>query len=466
MSSLPITPPKARVDPAPQRSASPPGGSSGETDFAALLSQTTTQARTAPAEGRNTRPAQSDQARRRDDDGRAAHTQRKDDAQTDATSRASDDPSTTQSQPTAKDATDPNGQQDGAQQQAGQDGDANAQGQGNPDANAAASTAAVAAAAAAQAAKQTAPVAGTGTVVADGGAAGATAQPQPAATGVAAQAVPVAATDANGAVAAATNPDGTPAGRFQLPTELLDAKGAGKQAGKDIRNVKGVGADGLPPAPTLPPSATAAATPTGAGAGQQGGAGNDPNTSGNAQAQPATPPTVAAAQPAATPLTAVPTAAGAPQLTRASVAQAAERVQELVRIATTRAGNARATLQLRPEALGQVDVQLRTTKDGLVATIAAHDQAGLDALQNAANELKRTLEDRGVQLHSLDLQLSPGTGSGSGFSNQGDARQATTGQGGRGASYDLDGDAAEDEVELTISRTPSIPAGELVDVTA
>ena len=139
MSSLPITPPKARVDPAPSRSASPPGGSSGE-DFAALLSQTTNQARTAPAEGRNTRPAQS----RRDDDGRAQRSQHDDDATTDATSRASDDASTTQSQPTAKDATDPDAKGNGGQQPTGQDAadSQQPQSQGNPDANAAASTAA------------------------------------------------------------------------------------------------------------------------------------------------------------------------------------------------------------------------------------------------------------------------------------------------------------------------------------
>jgi flagellar hook-length control protein FliK len=457
MSSLPITPPKARVDPAPNRSASPPGGSSGE-DFAALLSQTTTQARTAPAEGRNTRPAQSDQARRRDDDDRARTTQRKDDAQTDA-SRASDDASQTQSKPTAKDATDPNGSRD-AQQQAGQ-ASANAQGQSNPDANAAASTAA-AAALAASTAQQQVPAKDAGKVVADGGAKGAAAQQAATAAGTAALAATV--SDANApAVNGATNPDGTPVGKLQIPAELLDAKGAGKHAAKDLKNPAGAKADGLPPTPTLPPSASAAAAQAQAGTGRQG-AGSNPDSSQNAQAQPLAPPVVATAQHTATPLTAVPTAAGSPQLTKGSLVQTAERVQELVRIATTRAGNARATLQLKPEALGQVDVQLRTTKDGLVATIAAHDQAGLDALQNAANELKRTLEDRGVQLHSLDLQL--GAGADSGFSNQGDARQASQGQGGRNASYGLDGEDADDELELTISRTPTAQLGELVDVTA
>jgi flagellar hook-length control protein FliK len=159
----------------------------------------------------------------------------------------------------------------------------------------------------------------------------------------------------------------------------------------------------------------------------------------------------------------VPFATGAPQLTRASVVQTAERVQELVRIATTRAGNARATLQLRPAELGQVDVHLRTTRDGLVATIAAHDQVGLDALQQAGNELRRSLEDKGVQLHSLDLQLGAGQ---NGFSNQGDAREASSGRRGAASTHGLGTDDDVTEDELTITHAPSTPAGALVDVQA
>jgi flagellar hook-length control protein FliK len=160
----------------------------------------------------------------------------------------------------------------------------------------------------------------------------------------------------------------------------------------------------------------------------------------------------------------VPVAQGSPQLTRGSVVQSAERVQELVRIATTRGGNARATLQLRPEALGQVDIQLRTTRDGLVATIAAHDQAGLDALQQAGADLRRLLEDKGVTLHSLDLQL--GAGAGGGFSNQADARDASSGRTGNASSYGLEDDDVLGEDELIVSTTPSTAAGALVDVQA
>src|SRR3954452_3049936 len=102
MSSLPITPPKARVDVAP-KSSSPPT-SPGAGDFAALLTQT--KARTAPAEGQKPRPAQSDQPRRRDDDAaRAGRADAKDD---DAAAKPADAPPAA----TGSDATaTPGGQQ-------------------------------------------------------------------------------------------------------------------------------------------------------------------------------------------------------------------------------------------------------------------------------------------------------------------------------------------------------------------
>src|SRR4051794_38759933 len=63
MTSLPITPPSARVATAPKGSSPPTHGGAG--DFAALLDQTT--ARTAPAEGPKNRPARPEPAQRRED---------------------------------------------------------------------------------------------------------------------------------------------------------------------------------------------------------------------------------------------------------------------------------------------------------------------------------------------------------------------------------------------------------------
>jgi flagellar hook-length control protein FliK len=466
MSSLPITPPaKARVDLAP-KSSSPPSGGSGLGDFAALLNQTS--ARTAPAEGQNTRPASSEQqTRRRDDDvrdGRRA-ADRDDHASTDAASTPATD------QPKAQDAdgspaSDPkNGGQQAPDKDAGTPADASAAAQQPAATTTDAQKAAAAAAALAAASTATpsgAPAPATASTAAGAGttATGATALDL-ATADAAALATANAGQAAAGQAADGSATAGTDAaGKLQIPAELLGGKAPNKLVtAKDTKNAQ----DGLPPLPTLPPSAgaAAAAPPTGAAGGDAGA--NAGQQGAQSQAQPQLAPSVATGQPTATPLTAVPTAAGSPQLTKGSLVQTAERVHELVRIATTRSGNARATLQLKPEALGQIDVQLRTTKDGLVATIAAHDQAGLDALQNAANELRRTLSDRGVELHSLDLQLGSGD---TGFSNQGDARQANSGRSGSASSYGLEDDDVVAEDELTLTTPTSTPAGALVDVQA
>jgi flagellar hook-length control protein FliK len=458
MSSLPITPPAARPGPAP-RSAGPPGAS-GPGDFAALLTQTT--ARTAPAEGPKTRPASSE-AHRRDGDHRVRS--RDDDA---APGRDALRADATPAAAPARDERTADAAPQGVDDQA-----ATAQDTAPPPpaSDAAAAAGATAAAAA------TAPVAdaapGTGAPSSAAGAAGAPALTDahamagvPAATNAAVADAAAGTAPAAGADAAAT---AATDGKLQIPAELLAA------GGRHVRHLEGHGAAGDPaatPAPGTGAGAAAAtpAAPTAGGAGT--GAGGDAtnaftngNPSNNA-ATPATPATPAvAAQPAAAPHGAAPVPSGTPQLTRASVVQTAERVHELVRIATTRAGNARATLQLRPESLGQVDVQLRTTRDGLVATIAAHDQAGLDALQSAGAELRRLLDAKGVELHSLDLQL--GAGADGGFGAQADARQASSGRTGAASGYGLDdgADAAAEE-ELILTTAPSTAAGALVDVQA
>jgi Meckel syndrome type 1 protein len=439
MSSLPIAPPTARAGTALPRGAgaSPPTPAG---DFAALLTQTT--ARTAHAEGPKTRP----QDARRD----AAPRPGRDDAPA----------------PDAATTTGPARPDDAAPAQADAPTAAPVPAQDQPPAAAAQDPAPQAPTATDPAAVATAPLAVPATPAP---AAASTGTPAGAAPAAGADGLPldpqaVVAQQAPGPDAQAPTPDGE--GKLQLPAELLDAKGgahagAGHQ-GKDL-NKDGSPPRDLPPAPTLPPTADAAAAAP-SNAQTTDGAPTAAAPQAPAPAPPA--PSVAQAQPAATPLTQAPTVAGMPQLTRGSVVQTAERVHELVRIAATRSGEARATLQLKPEALGQVDVHLRTTREGLVATIAAHDRAGLDALQQAGGELRRLLEDRGVQLHSLDLQL--GAGQDGAFANQGDAGQAQSGASGAASSYGLA--EADDEVvatdELTITDAPLTATSALVDVTA
>ncbi len=435
MSPLSITPPtKPSAPPAP-RSASPPPGAAN--DFAALLDQTS--ARTAPAEGPKNRPAQAEPRRH---DAAAPKDDNKGDAATDAQAATA----AGQAQPQAAAEGKPvEGARDQRQPAAG-DPAATAADPAAPGATLAADQSATAAVVptAAPAPGTTIPVAGTAAAIV---------------ASAATQAAAAAPTAQLGSADPATVGDAaaTPAGKLQIPAELLNAKGGQT---KDFQHGDQPRGD-LPPAPTLPPTADVAAAPTPAASAAaptpvptvDPGVAPAPAPAATTQAQPA----------AAPPAAAVPVANAAPQLSRASVLQTAERVQELVRIATTRAGNARAVLQLRPAELGQVDVHLRTTRNGLVATIAAHEQVGHDALQQAGNELRRTLEDKGVQLHSLDLQLGAGD---NGFTNQGDAREANSGRRGAAASHNLGTDDPVAEVELTLTHAPSTPAGVLVDIQA
>ncbi len=457
MTALPITPPAtARGGTGPRGSSPPSGNAAPPTHFAALLSQTS--ARTASAEGPKNRPAQPEPRRRdaaapKDDKNVIPSEARRRDA---SSAAAEDDKNVIVADAQAA---------AGAEQAPSQpvaDGKAVGATQA-PDEQSPTSpvvpTTDAAAAAVAAAAATAVPTAATATTTAAATPATGTVAPPSAAAQAAVGALAAQPGSANGVPTAdgsAAPTDGTSAGKLQIPAELLNAKGGHT---KDFKNGDQPKGD-LPPASTLPPTTDAATAPPTAAASTPAVA--DPG----AQAAP-TPTVTTQAQPAATPLTAVPVASGGvggTVLTRASVLQTAERVQELVRIATTRAGNARAVLQLRPAELGQVDVHLRTTRNGLVATIAAHDQAGLDALQQAGTELRRTLEDKGVQLHSLDLQLGAGQ---NGFSNQGDAREASSGRRGASATHDLGTDddvVAEDD--LTITHAPSTPAGALVDVQA
>ena len=72
------------------------------------------------------------------------------------------------------------------------------------------------------------------------------------------------------------------------------------------------------------------------------------------------------------------------------------------------------SIQLKPESLGRIDVQLQVGHDGHVnATIAAHQQTTLDLLRRDSYSLQRALQDAGLRTDagSLSFNLS-GQGNG------------------------------------------------------
>lgn len=112
------------------------------------------------------------------------------------------------------------------------------------------------------------------------------------------------------------------------------------------------------------------------------------------------------APPAPTSPPAMPVAGPAGPAQPVETAHLAERIEH-VAVLTGPNGTARATLVLKPVELGQVDIRLRQTAEGLTATVAVKEPEALQAVQHAVGELLQTLEQRGITVQRLDVQLAP-----------------------------------------------------------
>jgi flagellar hook-length control protein FliK len=460
-STAPAPPPRTEGS---ERSGPPGGASPG--DFAALLDQTT--ARTAPAEGPKTRPAIAEHrgghreaARELRADGDAGETNA-----VAATAAGTDAPAPAQPAAAAPGAAPEAGTTESADPAMTQT---------------AAAVGAVAAPAAAPAPAPASPAvtaaspavtaAGTAVTAAGTAATAAVAAPPNGPAALAAEQAPIAgATQAEAPTAAPAAPAGTsapmsPDAAPAAAQPATDGHRPGRNGSGEHRG-RGDQPDAPAPAPLRPePAAATPATAASAPADAPAA------TSASAPAPVAAATPAPATSPAAAP---VPTAATsgpaghvrtAPALTHASLHATVDRIHELVRISTTR-GGARATLQLKPAELGAVDVRLRTTGEGLVATITAQDESGLAALQQAGAELRRNLEDRGVTLHRLDLQLGDASGGdrrGAGGAGSGAAQH---GAGGTTAPHlPGSGDEPADDELTVVSAVAGSRIG-LVDVRA
>jgi flagellar hook-length control protein FliK len=129
----------------------------------------------------------------------------------------------------------------------------------------------------------------------------------------------------------------------------------------------------------------------------------------------------------------------------------AERVEALVRLAT-RHGAAEARMELHPQELGSVVVKLRVTSDGLQATFTASNPDAVSQLQQAGEDLRRTLEAKGVTLASLEVRAQ--------------SEEARDRREQRPWGRTKDRRAAEPIDDEPLTVTTSIPVGELVDVQA
>jgi Meckel syndrome type 1 protein len=284
------------------------------------------------------------------------------------------------------------------------------------------------------------------------------------AVGVVADALPVADVAAPAAAAPAA-PGATPA-----------PPAAGETAPATVQPPPATASTGTPaaaaPAPKLASSGQAPADTSGQGAqGQSQPDSQQPQPVVGAYTRPAEPPRQQVAQPAAAPVSAAPAAPTAPAAAAAPadaphpalpvatpvpLARSAEAVEHVLRLASGR-GVTHARIALRPAELGSVDVHLRSTAEGIVARVVAQSPEAVQTLQHAANDLRRALEEQGLNVLNLDISQS-----GERFAGRtgSDAGELASGQ--REAPDGRAGDAEE----TTTQTSMRLPTGVLVDVLA
>ena len=145
-----------------------------------------------------------------------------------------------------------------------------------------------------------------------------------------------------------------------------------------------------------------------------------------------------------------------------SLQQAVETVRLTIGASAQR-GVTRARIALRPEELGGVEVHLRHTAEGLSARVVAEAPEAARLLSQAAGELRRTLEQQGLNLVRIEVGTagSDAAGTGTGARRLRPARRPPR------TERPSAGDAAGAETDLPIAdRTIELPNGALVDVLA
>ncbi|RKQ92387.1 flagellar hook-length control protein FliK [Solirubrobacter pauli] len=280
-----------------------------------------------------------------------------------------------------------------------------------------------------------------------------------------------------GAPAPAPTPAaGTPGG---IPLPFLAGLTPASQA-----DVPAVELPTTPPTPAAPTAdASAAPQPDAAWALPQGGeqASSDTPQQQNPQAGSQTAQSTLQAKPAdapaqstaAQPLTPTAPVAPAPP-TSAPVAteravplyRAPETAAALIRIAADR-GITHAKLHLRPVELGGIEVRLKTTPQGVTAQLVADSAEAAKLLTQAADDLRRDLADRDVNLLSLDVSTQQQFQDQQAGQTQADIFGDDYLPGGaRALRFGPQGDAGLAEAPAPADTSLVLPNGVLVDVLA
>ncbi|MCD6727179.1 MAG: flagellar hook-length control protein FliK [Solirubrobacteraceae bacterium] len=154
---------------------------------------------------------------------------------------------------------------------------------------------------------------------------------------------------------------------------------------------------------------------------------------------------------------------GAPHQRHAvGLGQAVDTIRLLIQAADQR-GIARARIALRPQELGGVEVHLRHGADGLTARLIVDSAQSATLIQQAADDLRRSLEQQGISVAGLEVSLSGERDAAAGAGAGAERDERHDGPGGAGAAHrPHDGD---DDPHAT-TQTIELPGGALVDVLA
>jgi len=233
----------------------------------------------------------------------------------------------------------------------------------------------------------------------------------------------------------------------------------------------GTAAPAAPAAPTVttapaaeqaPAAPTALAQPAanGQGAGQQGSAPREQPTAGDDAPAPVAPAPVPSTPtaPAAAPAPPV-----SPLAQRSAPLHLAPRaVAQMLHVAVER-GISHARLNLRPAELGGIEIRLQTSAAGVTAQVVADSPEAARLLQQAADDLRRSLERHDVTLLSLDVSTAGDDGA---DGSTGASADPAAERERHFAAHGLTKKAAEADEPPTVVETVQLNDGLHIDVLA